>query len=162
MAEDDTGLDLDLEALDENIEKKNKVEERIKDLSSKVKMTSEERDELAKSVEELTEANKSITQERDFLASFTDATAEFPGAVEHKDAILEKVKSGYSVEDAALVIMNANKPEEPDETTEKDVKPDSPAGGSAVSPPATGGAKPLDEMDSAEKLTELKKVFGEK
>ncbi len=151
MAEDNTGLDLDLEELDKNMEQTNKVEQRIKDLSNKVKVTSTERDELKALVEERDTQVSDLTAERDFLSSFTDATAKFPGATEHKDAILEKVKAGYSVEDATLVIMEANKPEEEAET-----KPESPAGGSATTSPDSGGAKTADDMTQEEKIAELK------
>lgn len=144
-------LDLDLDELDQDIDNRNKVEERIKTLSSKVKTTSEERDELVKAKDELATANETLTKERDFLSSFTD-----PNAMQHKDAIWGKVKAGYSVEDATLVIMNAQ-PKEEAAPAEK-VATQSPAGGSAATIPTGGGPKELADMTQEEKMDALLEI----
>ena len=159
MAEDYDNLDLDLDSLDQNIEKKNKVEQRIKDLSTKVKLTSEERDELKVLNVALTTERDTITKERDFFASFTDTTAKFPGAAEYKDAIKEKVLAGYSVEDAAAAILaREGKLVAP---TPEPVKPESPAGGSAITQPQVGGEKELGEMTQEEKREKLLESPGD-
>lgn len=157
---DDTGLDLDLEELDDKIETRNKVEERITKLSSKVKKTSEDNEELTKANTELTELNETITKENKFLSSFTDQTAEYLHANEYKDAIKEKVLAGYTTEDATVSVlvkegkMEKVTPPETEESTEE--KPESPAGGSATASPTGDAEKPLDEVSQEDKLAELK------
>src|SRR3990167_994874 len=93
----DEEIDLDLDNLDQDIERKNKVEKRITDLSDKVRLTSEERDELKGLLATEQAAKEAAIKERDFYSSFTDATIKYPGANEYKDIIKEKVLSGYSV-----------------------------------------------------------------
>ncbi len=158
---DNTELDLDLEDLDDKIDKRNKVEERITSLSSKVKKTSEDNEELTKANDELTKLNETITKENKFLSSFTDQTAEYLHANEYKDAIKEKVLAGYDVDDATIVVLTKEDkldkvaPSETEETTEE--KTDSPAGGSATAAPTGDVEKPLEEVEQADKLAELKK-----
>lgn len=145
---DDT---LDLETLDQDIENSNKVEKRIKDLSEKVRLTSEERDEQKRLLKEQMDKNSSLEKERDFLSSFGDAVAKYPKASSHKDEIKEKVLKGYSVEDAMITTLASK-----GEFSQKEVKVDNPAGGSAaVNPPPAGGVKPISQMSREEKRTAL-------
>ena len=156
---DDTGLDLDSEEIDQKVDNKNKVEERMINLSTKAKDAEGRAEEAIKLAEDAKAAKEAAETERDFFSSFTDATAKFPGANEHKDAILEKVKTGYSVEDATLVVMNAlPKDESETEATVEDAKAETPAGGSAVNPPEGGGPKSIEEMTQDERLEALKIV----
>jgi hypothetical protein len=171
MAEEEDGLDLDLDELDQDIENRNKVEERIRDLSKKVKLTSGERDEFKKLNTELKTQNEQITKERDFLESFTDVTSRYPGAQEYRDAIRDKVLSGYTAEDAAAAILAKEGKlgivPEPPEGEEK--KPESPAGGSAPNqlkqeenkPPGKMNLEELREaITSPEVEQELNRQFG--
>lgn len=84
-----------------------RTETRIKDLSSKVRTTAEERDTANAKAESETQARLAAEKERDFYASFSDSSAKFPGASEYKDKIKEKVLSGYTVEDATVVVLNS-------------------------------------------------------
>lgn len=144
MAEENTdGIEnVNLEEVDETISQTNKVEERIKDLSHKVKTTSEERDTAQKSVEDLTKERDDAVKETEFYTTLSTVTDKYPDAKEFKDDILEKVKSGYSLEDAAVAILVREgkyvAPEASEESTEEVVEEsETPAGGSAVNPPPT-------------------------
>src|SRR3990167_2382550 len=99
MADEELDLELDEQ---ENI---NKVEKRIKSLSEKVKLTSEERDELKGLNEGLTAEKHTLSKERDFYKGFNQVSAKYPGANEYQDKILEKVNQGYDVEDATISIL---------------------------------------------------------
>ena len=81
------------------------VQKRITDLSGKVKTASEERD-AAKALAEKEAAEKAaISLERDFYAGFSDLVSTNPAAKDHKDEILQKVKGGYTVEDATFAVL---------------------------------------------------------
>jgi len=145
---------LDLEQLDNEIEKESKVEKRIKDLSEKVRLTAEERDAEKRKLEEFTSQNSNLQRERDFYASFSDVVSTNPAAKDHKDDILAKVKGGYSVEDATFAVLG--------KAGKLGVQPqpqpviESPAGGSAaVNQPIAGGQKTVSEMTREEKRNAL-------
>lgn len=155
MAEENyENLDLDLESLDQNIERTNKVEERIKDLSSKVRLTAEERDEKDKLLKERDEQLTNLTKENQFLSSFTDLTAKYPNAHEYRDAIKEKVLSGYDPEDAAVAVLA--KEGKLGGTPAPIVPPESPIGGSATTVTTATGDKPLNELTRDELREALK------
>ncbi len=148
--------ELDLEQIDNEIEKDSKVEKRIKDLSEKVKLTSEERDELKVLSEEKDTKISDLEKERDFLNSFGDVLVKHPAASEFKDAIKEKVLKGYSVEDATVSTLSSEGKLTPSEPKpEEETKPENPAGGSATTPPVSGGEKKLEDMTSEEKRAKL-------
>jgi len=152
--ETENDLDLDLDSLDEakpQVDNTNKLVERIRKLSEKVGKTQGEKDELAKLNEKLGKANADITTERDFYAAFTDVAAKYPGATEYKEVILEKVKSGYSVDDAAIATLakEGKLPPLPAPA------PENPAGGSSPTQLETGGEKTIDEMTTEEKRAKL-------
>ena len=147
----DENNNLDLESLDNDIEQNNKIEKRIKDLSEKVRLTSEERDAGKQKLEEFTSKTAELQRERDFYASFSDVVSTNPAAKDHKDDILAKVKGGYSVEDATFAVLGkAGKLGQPQPVVE------SPIGGSAaVNQPITGGSKSISEMTRDEKRNAL-------
>jgi hypothetical protein len=151
MADEDLGL--------EEGEIKNKVEKRIKDLSEKVKLTAGERDELAKGKTDAETAQKNAEKERDFYSSFADSAGSYPEASNYKDAIKEKVMSGYSVEDATVSVLA--KEGKLNNYTPPSPKHDSPAGGSATNAVQTKMEKPLNEMTKAEKREALIQMENE-
>lgn len=125
---------------------KNKVEERIKELSGKVKLTAKERDELAEANRALNAEKESLAKEVSFYKDFSKTSTRFPQASEYQDKILEKVKGGYTVEDATVSVLNAEgrlTTPKPDMTTA--------AGGSATTTPTQTGAKAPGEMTQAER-----------
>ncbi len=152
MAEE---LELDLDIEDQSI---NKTEERIKNLSSKVKDTSRERDEANAKAQAEADRASAAEKERDFYASFSDQTSKYPGASEYKDAIKEKVLSGYSVEDATVAVLASEGKFTPQ--VETVMAPANAAGGSASFQLPSGGSKTLGEMSRDEKRAELEAAIG--
>src|SRR3990167_10646702 len=118
-------IDLDLEGEEPEVKVQDK---RIKDLSEKVKLTSQERDELAKGKQQA-EADKEIAlKEVDFFKNFNPLVSKYQGAAEYQDKIKEKVMAGYDIEDATISIL-AKEGKFPSPAPPK---PESPVGGSAA------------------------------
>lgn len=81
-------------------QKPNPVEERITDLSSKVKTASDERDAATARAEA---AERKVA----FAEGFVDVVTEFAAAKDHKTDIEAKVMAGYSVKDATYAVLGA-------------------------------------------------------
>ena len=145
--------ELNLEELDSEIEKDNRVEKRIKDLSEKVRLTSEERDEQKRILGERDSKIAELERENSFNSGFADVLANHSAAKDHKDDIKAKVLSGYSIEDATFAVLGkAGKLGIP---TPLPLKVENPAGGSAINQPITGGDKKLNELSRDEKRAKL-------
>jgi len=147
MADEELDLELDEQ---ENI---NKVEKRIKSLSEKVKLTSEERDELKGLNDNLTAEKHTLSKERDFYKGFNQVSAKYPGANEYQDKILEKVNAGYEVEDATISILAKEGKFSPVVPV---VEKETVAGGSASTALKGGEGKSPEEMTQAEREATLK------
>ena len=134
------------------IQEPSESEKRIKQLSEKVRLTAEERDEQIRLLKEETDKGTELTRERDFYLGFSDVVVSNPMAKDHKDEILTKVKSGYTVEDATFAVLGkAGKLGQP-----KPEEPKSPLGGSAtITPPQSGTIKSPMEMTQAERREQL-------
>ena len=144
---------LDLEQLDNEIEKENKVEKRIKDLSEKVRLAAEERDAERLKVQEESAKSGNLQKEVEFLNSFGDQLSKYPEASPYRDKIKEKVLRGYSVEDATVSTLAS---EGKLSASQKEIQIDNVAGGSAaVNQPITGGQKKFSEMSRDEKRAKL-------
>ncbi len=144
-------LELDLEG-SEDI---NKTELRIKNLSSKVRDTSAERDAAKAQAEADAARAAAAEKERDFFKGFSAISEKFPGASEFQEQILEKVNAGYSQEDAAVSVLNANGRLQP-QAPQQDVRPISSAGGgSAATVLPDAGTKSVAEMTQAERREAL-------
>ena len=147
---------LDLELVDPE---PNQVDiNRIKDLSQKTKAAYEERDakEAARVAEE--QARLNAEKERDYYKGFNTVASKYQGASDYQDQILEKVKAGYDIEDAAVAVLvkegKYTPPPEPQGPREN------PAGGSATNSIKATGEKTIADMTQAEKRAELDKVLG--
>lgn len=136
---------------EEDVQQESKVEKRIKQLSNKVKLTSQERDELAKANEKLKAERDSLKKESEFNSLFSE-NPHYSVAKDYKDEIKKKVSSGYSLEDA--VVSTLAKEGKFDSIK----KVENPAGGSAVNPPMTGEVKSLQDMTREEKRSEILKA----
>ena len=136
--------------VDEIINEPSEVEKRIKDLSGKVKLTAEERDEQKRLLQEQEGKTAETAIERDFYKGFSASTAKYPAANEFQEEILGKVKSGYSVEDATISVLNSKGKLMP-ETVERQQA----AGGSAPINISGGGTKSHFEMTQAERRAAL-------
>lgn len=142
-------LELDLEG-SEDI---NKTELRIKNLSSKVRDTSLERDEAKAAAEKARAEAEAAAKERDFFKGFSAISEKYPGASEFQDAILEKVNAGYSTEDAAVSVLNANGKLMPQAV--ETVQPIIAGGGSAATVLTDNGEKSISEMTQQERREAL-------
>lgn len=121
-----------------------RAQERITQLSEKVKQEAEARTKAEAAAAE-------ATRERDFYAKFSDLVASNPAAKDHKDDILSKVKSGYEVEDATFAVLGkAGKL-----GTQARPEPENPAGGSAVTQTAQPSEKKVSEMTQDERRKAL-------
>lgn len=149
-------LDLDLDAVtDPQPQEKNRVENRIKDLSDKYAKEAEERKKA--------EAEKTAAlREVEFYKGFTPLTSKYQAAGEFQDKIREKVLSGYEVEDATVAVLSREgrlqtgnvPPAEPPKPKE------SPVGGSAPNT-IRNQDKTYSEMSQSEKRDELIKIEQE-
>lgn len=126
------------------------AEKRIKQLSEKVRLTSEERDEQVKLVKERDDKIVTLERENTFNSGFADMLGTYSAAKDHREDIKAKVASGYTVEDATLAVLGkAGKL--------GGVTPPSPAGGSAATAMASKGNKEVKDMSQAERRAELEK-----
>jgi hypothetical protein len=121
--------------------------ERITELSDKVKTTAQERDS-EKAAREAAERRAA------FAEGFADIVATNPSAKDHKDEIKQKVlESNYSVEDATFAVLGkAGKLGAAQQTQQTQV-----AGGSAATAMPQGGQKSPAEMSQAERREQLAK-----
>lgn len=143
-------LDLDLaDSASEEQEQISKAEKRIKSLSEKVKLTSQERDELASAKEKVEAEKAQALKDVDFFKNFNTLTSKYPGSSEFQDKIKEKFNQGYELEDATISeLVKAGRFTPP---TPEVARKESPAGGSASNTVRSGGEKPLSEMTQAER-----------
>ena len=150
MNEDE--LNLDLDNIESNVEQKLQVKNRFEKLSEKVILTSKERDELAAAKTLLEGEKDSLAKERDFYKDFSTNVTKYPNASDYQDQILEKVKSGYSTEDAMVAVLakegKLNMTSAPTPTPSFQVE-----GGSA--PTSFEGNKSLSDMKPEDKLSAL-------
>lgn len=146
-------LDLDLgESTTEEQEKTNKVEKRIKDLSEKVKLTATERDEIQAKATQAEADKTAALKDVDFYKNFSTISSKYEGSAEYQDRIREKVNAGYTMEDAALSVLNA----EGKLPGSIPVAPkQSPAGGSAITNLKAGGEKSVSDMTQEERRAQL-------
>jgi len=143
--------EIDLDNLDKQMTEESKVEKRIRDLSEKVKLTSEERDTLRKELEEQQKKVADLEKEGGFLSSFGEQVTKYPDAVTFRDKIKERVMRGYSVEDATVAVLNA----EGKLSAPKQAAPAAPVGGSAINVQPSVGDKKVGEMTREEKRAAL-------
>ena len=140
---DENELNLDLDNLEVQAEEKLKVKNRFEKLSEKVILAS------AKAQAE-TDARVNAEKERDFYKDFSANVSKYPNASEYQDKIFEKVRSGYSTEDAmvAVLVREGKFSSEAPQISSPQVE-----GGSA--PTTISGDKDLNLMTAAEKLAAL-------
>ncbi len=136
--------------IEAQVEQKLKDKNRFDQLSEKVILTSKERDEAQAKLKAESEAKLATEKERDFYREFSKNVSKYPSAAEYQDKILEKVKLGYTPEDAMLSVLakegklSSNPVQQPSGQVE---------GGSALN--NMEGTKSIQDMTSAEKLAAL-------
>lgn len=143
----------------EELERQNadsRTNDRIRQLSEKVELTSKERDEKDRLLKESNDKIATLEKENTFSSGFSDMLGNYSAAKDHKDEIKAKVMSGYTVEDATLAVLGkAGKlgAVAVQQTTS------TPAGGSAATAPQ-GGQKEAKDMSQVERRAELEKSLG--
>lgn len=122
-----------------------RAEERITQLSDKVKTEAEARQKA--------ETNQAEAERRAaFAEGFVDIVTTQPAAKDHKEEIKEKVLKGYSVQDATYAVLGAagklgGAPAQSPQV----------AGGSAATAMPQGGQKEVKDMTQAERREQLSK-----
>lgn len=147
---------LDLDKIDASEEQKLQVKDRYAKLSEKMTLTSKERDEALAKAQAEAEAKVSLEKERDFYKDFSANVSKYPNASEYQDKILEKVKSGYSTEDAMVAVLAKEGKLNINPETVTPTRNIQAEGGSA--PTSFEGEKTLDNMTPVEKLDALKDI----
>lgn len=143
-----------LEKSAQELESENKMteaEKRIKQLSEKVRLTSEERDERDKFIKEKDVKISELERENSFNSGFSDILGTHQAAKDHKDEIKAKVLAGYSVEDATYAVLG--KAGKLGGSSQQFVP--SPTGGSASTSLPSGGEKSIKDMSPAERRQAL-------
>lgn len=150
MADDIIG-ELDGESEDSK-NKESRSQNRIRQLSEKVELTSKERDELKTLRVEDQKKIAELERENAFNSGFSDMVGTYPVAKDHKDDIKAKVLSGYSVEDAVFAVLGkAGKLATGTDSPKPQV-----VGGSADTS-HMGGDKGVKDMTQAERREALSK-----
>ena len=129
----------------------NRAEKRIKDLSSKVETASQERDEARQVAEKAANLAAEAEKERDFFKELSTLASKHPGATDFQDKILEKVKAGYTPEDATVSVLNAEGKLSPITNT----APMGAAGGGSASTVIPSGERSAQEMTQEERRAAL-------
>jgi len=122
-------------------------EERITQLSEKVKAEAEAKEQALK-------AQADAEKRAQFSEGYADFVVAHPAAKEFKEQIKEKVLAGMSVEDAGYAILGKAGKLGGVEVPQPQV-----AGGSASTTPAPAGQKPVQEMSQDERRAELAKAL---
>jgi len=145
-------LNLELDNIESNVENNLKVKNRFEKLSEKVILTSKERDEAIAKANAETTARTQAEKDRDFYKDFSGNVSKYPQATEYQDKILEKVRGGYSTEDAVVAVLAKE-----GKLTSEQPKPltfnGQVEGGSA--PTTMDGNKSMNDMKPDEKLAAL-------
>lgn len=121
--------------------------ERITELSDKVRTTAEERDAATARAAE-------AERKAAFAEGFVDVVTTHPSAKDHKDEIRAKVLNGYSVQDATFAVLGAAGKLGGTSAPTPQV-----AGGSASTVTPQGGQKEVKDMSQAERRDELSKIM---
>lgn len=157
LLKDNMADDLDLD-LGEDQDEVSKAEKRIKSLSDKVRVASQERDDLATAKTQLEAEKATLAKESTFYKDFNTIMPKYQGATEFQDKIKEKVMAGYDIEDATVSVLNKEGKLNPAPITERR---ESPAGGSSINQIRSEGEKTIEEMTRDEKRAKLMENEGE-
>lgn len=133
-------------------EKTNAVEKRIKDLSGKVRATSEERDAAKALADKEASEKAAALKDVDFYKNFNTTASKYTGASEYQDKIREKFFAGYEMEDAMIAVLNKEGKFVPPPVAPAPRQ--SPAGGSAPTN-LTNNEKTVGEMNQSERRAQL-------
>lgn len=158
-------LNLDLDKIEGETESKLKVKDRFAKLSEKVTVSAKEKADAEAKAKAEAERASALEKERDFFKGFSAHSTKYPNAPQYQDKIWEKVKLGYTQEDAIVAVLNAegklnvqgqvNQNNNQQNMQQNQQQSREVAGGSSVTNTSTG-EKTIESMTLAEKLEELK------
>lgn len=151
--ENETELNLDLDQIEQNSEQKLQVKNRFQQLSDKVKTEAQAREEAEAKLKAEAEGKVQAEKERDFFKNFNTLSTKYPHAGQFQDKIWEKVKAGYTEEDATVAVLNGEGKLQTQ--TMEPTRPDNIAGGSASTVITETGEKRIEEMTNEEKRNAL-------
>ncbi len=149
---DELELDLDENNQEEIISRK---DSRIKSLSEKVKLTSEERDALKAEAEKAKAEKDALVKEAEFYKSFNTVAPKYAGASEYQDKIREKAALGLDVEEATMLVMAKEGKYVPPAPV---IERENVAGGSASTFMSGNEQKTPDKMTQDERLAALRDI----
>src|SRR3990167_10420961 len=98
-------LDLDLDNIEAQEEKKLLVKDRFAKLSSEFYQTKKEKDEVEVKLKTEAEAKLQAEKERDFYKSFSQVSSKHPEATNYQEQILERVNKGMDTEEATVAVL---------------------------------------------------------
>jgi hypothetical protein len=101
----DNELDLDLDNIEAETQEKLKTKNRFEKLSETAILATKSKEEAEAKAKAEADARLAAEKERDFYKDFSVNVTKYPGASEYQDQILEKVKGGYSTEDAMISVL---------------------------------------------------------
>ena len=156
-------VDLNLEELDQiegNAERKLQIKDRYAKLSEKGIASEKARVEAEAKLKEAADARAQAEKERDFFKDFSKSSSKYSAAGEYQDAIFEKVKGGYTTEDAIVAVL-AKEGKLPNMQTEAQPIQAEVAGGSAPTNLGDGSNKELKDMTTEDKLHALQQMEKE-
>lgn len=139
-----------LNNLEADINSKNAVEERVRNLHAQKKQAEDKAEAETKAKQEALDKLAVMEKETKFLTSFSEVNAKFPGANDFKDKIKEKFNSGYSIEDATIATLHSE--------GKLNNREGNTAGGSAPNQIISPAAKSPKEMASADRWEALKEA----
>lgn len=147
--------ELNLDTLESDTEQKLKVKNRFEQLSEKVRTTSKERDTEIENRKKVESERDSALKEASFYKDFSSNISKYPEAANFQDKILEKVKGGYSTEDAMVSVLakegKLNPPSQPAQQPQIQAE-----GGSSAT--VIEGNKSFQDMTAKEKLEALREA----
>ena len=98
-------LNLDLDNIEAQEQKKLQVKDRFAKLSSDYSQTKKEKEEAEVKLKAEAEAKLQAEKERDFYKGFSQVSSRHPEAANYQDQILERVNKGMDTEEATVAVL---------------------------------------------------------
>ena len=144
-------LDLNLDNLEVQAEEKVKIKDRYQKLSEGYYKEKSEKEKIAQEKAEADRKATELAKERDFYKGFSENVTKYPEASAYQDRILEKVRGGYTTEDAIYAVLA--KEGKLGTTPAPQAQINNVEGGST--PNNFEGTKSIGDMSASEKLEAL-------
>lgn len=156
--------DLDLDNVEANAEKTLKVKNRFQQLANDKRTLAQEKEAESSARKVAEDGRLQAEKERDFFKDFSKLTGKYSAAADFQDKIFEKVKAGYTTEDATVAVLNAEgklggtqAQQVVQDTNIVQHNSGEAAGGSAVNN-LEQGDKTIDQMTTEEKYKALQEA----